>query len=796
MKRIAWLIVMGVLAVATAANAGTWYVATNATHTYDGSAWDAAFTNVQDALDAAASNDTIYVAGHTFGLTNQLVWTTEGITVRGGYAATNAADQPGPNDPALWPTVIQRASGNTRILHVNGVTNGTLDHVTIAGGNVDTGAGLRIDASSNFLLSGSVIESNNISAASAYGAGIWAASDTSVTVSNCVLRDNSGSTGNWSAQGGGIYSVGTLTVLDSVFVHNLVHCGGANGWGTASFGAGMYFGGQNLTLRNVLLADNVATAPQGHTVVGGMHVASGSADLRNVTIAHNVGIGLRRADGAVTASNAIFWMNTTDTNGLMTVSYSLTGSDPLFEYGYYLGAGSPATNAGSDTAANLGLESYAKNAAGETYGPTETVNQGYHYRTGLVTAYPDIYVANAPLGSDSNNGTNAATPFKTVTRALATASDGTRIHVAAGTYSTNASETFPLTLSGKAGVQILGTNAAMTIFDAAGSGARVMHLINGADSTRIEGVTLTRGGVNEGAGVAHEGAGLRIETSRGVVLSDCVVMSNTINAITYAASAYGGGIWAASDTSLTVSNCVLRNNSGANASWNAQGGGIYSLGTLTVLDSLLAQNKVHAKGNNGWGTYCYGGGLYFGGQNPQRLTLRNVLLVGNEASGQAGYTHVGGVNIAAGSADIRNVTLADNVGIGLRRTAGTVSVKDSILWGNGVDSTGTVTISWSCISNSTDYVDGGSNITVNPLFVDTTYYHLQSRAGHYAGGYFSGGTWTKSASNSPCIDAGDPTSDYSREPQPNGRRVNMGCYGNTPVASLNADPRGTVIMIR
>jgi hypothetical protein len=32
---------------------------------------------------------------------------------------------------------------------------------------------------------------------------------------------------------------------------------------------------------------------------------------------------------------------------------------------------------------------------------------------------------------------------------------------------------------------------------------------------------------------------------------------------------------------------------------------------------------------------------------------------------------------------------------------------------------------------------------------------------------------------SPCIDAGDPFSDYRNEPEPNGGRVNMGAYGNT-----------------
>jgi hypothetical protein len=37
--------------------------------------------------------------------------------------------------------------------------------------------------------------------------------------------------------------------------------------------------------------------------------------------------------------------------------------------------------------------------------------------------------------------------------------------------------------------------------------------------------------------------------------------------------------------------------------------------------------------------------------------------------------------------------------------------------------------------------------------------------------------------SSPCIDAGDPTYDYSQELEPNGGRINMGVYGNTEYAS-------------
>jgi len=39
------------------------------------------------------------------------------------------------------------------------------------------------------------------------------------------------------------------------------------------------------------------------------------------------------------------------------------------------------------------------------------------------------------------------------------------------------------------------------------------------------------------------------------------------------------------------------------------------------------------------------------------------------------------------------------------------------------------------------------------------------------------------AVSSPAIDAGDPASNHSQEPQPNGGRINQGAYGNTVEAS-------------
>jgi len=91
--------------------ATSWYVATNGSNTAHAS-WSTAFTNIQDALNTATNGDTIYLAGQTFALSNQVVWLGDtNVAIRGSYAATNDADQPGHGDGARWPTVLVRTGG-------------------------------------------------------------------------------------------------------------------------------------------------------------------------------------------------------------------------------------------------------------------------------------------------------------------------------------------------------------------------------------------------------------------------------------------------------------------------------------------------------------------------------------------------------------------------------------------------------------------------------------------------------------------------------------------------------------
>lgn len=76
---------------------------------------------------------------------------------------------------------------------------------------------------------------------------------------------------------------------------------------------------------------------------------------------------------------------------------------------------------------------------------------------------------------------------------------------------------------------------------------------------------------------------------------------------------------------------------------------------------------------------------------------------------------------------------------------------------------------------------GATDKFSDPLFVDSANgdFHLKN--------------------GSPCIDAGNPTDDYSKEPAPNGGRINMGAYGNTAEATKTSTPPPggcTAIMIK
>ena len=102
---------------------------------------------------------------------------------------------------------------------------------------------------------------------------------------------------------------------------------------------------------------------------------------------------------------------------------------------------------------------------------------------------------------------------------------------------------------------------------------------------------------------------------------------------------------------------------------------------------------------------------------------------------------------------------------------------------------------------------GQGDIIAEPLFASNGYwdnnqtpdesddfwvdgdYHVTSQAGRWSPG---DQIWINDSLTSPCIDAGDPNSNWTAELWPHGRRINIGAYGGTVQASMSLSDAGNI----
>jgi hypothetical protein len=140
-----------------------------------------------------------------------------------------------------------------------------------------------------------------------------------------------------------------------------------------------------------------------------------------------------------------------------------------------------------------------------------------------------------------------------------------------------------------------------------------------------------------------------------------------------------------------------------------------------------------------------------------------------------------GVFIAAGSPTLSNLTVVGNT-YGIESYAESVpDISNTILWDNTDGDLFGCRASYSCIERGSE---GAGNISEDPLFVDADSgdYHIRSERGRYWPRF---DIWVLDRATSPCVDAGDPQAEVSKEPMPNGGRINIGANGGTAEASLS-----------
>ena len=165
--------------------------------------------------------------------------------------------------------------------------------------------------------------------------------------------------------------------------------------------------------------------------------------------------------------------------------------------------------------------------------------------------------------------------------------------------------------------------------------------------------------------------------------------------------------------------------------------------------------------------------------------LKNVLISDN-SSIERGIIYAYHSEITLENTTIANNTMPENEGI-IYCQSSDLNISNSILWNDAdyeiyfyqLDLPSTLNLSYSNIKNGEAGVFLNTNGTLNyapynndknPVFVDLSNrdYHLHEE--------------------SPCIDIGNPDSEYSNEPVPNGNRINLGFYGNTDEATSSSKP--------
>ncbi len=436
------------------------------------------------------------------------------------------------------------------------------------------------------------------------------------------------------------------------------------------------------------------------------------------------------------------------------------------------------------------------------------------------TAAKDIYVATN--GTASAPYATWATALPDVQRALNYASPGDTIYLAGQTFAKFADFGAVFTWKNAKGVTVRGgyeaspalpladhpgARNATTVWTLADGVGRVLTM-DSLSNCVLEQVTLC-GGANTDLGV-----GVQITNCWNVTLANCCISNNvhrgvyskpcggglavwkstvvlTNTAITDNRTTPGGGVpvfgaglYVDPDSVVRATRCRIERNSvttGGGDGGGGGGGGFFNQGTLELYETVLL--------NNISGNPDYGFGA--AGRNSGRLLLRNCLVAKNKDL----HAISDGIHLGGGSATFVNCTIVDNHGVGLYYAGGYVAMTNCIVRGHAradllsfpKDRYGVMPNVW-----YSSIGDGQNNgwqgcLTADPLFADSVYYHLQSTAGCYDNGFFTGGAWSNSAATSPLIDRGFPSpNNYSREPEPNGGWLNIGAYGHTEVASKSS----------
>ncbi|SFQ56419.1 right-handed parallel beta-helix repeat-containing protein [Flavobacterium akiainvivens] len=553
------------------------------------------------------------------------------------------------------------AAENGGAIHTTGSTvtfNDVLFTENHAGGaTAGQGGGAIFAESGTVTVNTSTFTANEANGAAGSGGAILASTGATLNVTNSTFTEN-----NALRAGGAIEGTAgaTINLTDATISDNTTGSNPGNGGGLHVTGAG------NTTITGGLVSNNWAAAEG-----GGLWNGSGTMSITGTVITENTASG----DGADQGGGGIYNLSgTVNINAETEITDNVADGDA--------GSGGGILN---DVGASLSI-TYATisgNVSNRAGGGIED-NSG---AAGTFTMTDVMLTGNTTNTSPGNGGGLHITGAGSVTITGGTVSDNEAGAEGGGLW--NGTGTMSID-----GTLITNNTAAGAGADQGGGG---IYNLNGGTVTVIN-ATISN---NSATGTAGSGGGILNDVGSQLTVTDTEITGNT-------AMRAGGGIEDNSGTStIVLNNVTLTDNNAGTAPGNGGGLHITGTGSATINGGLVADNIA-----------VEGGGLW---NATGTLTVNNVTITGNTATGATTTDGGGGIFNNGGTLAVNRSTISGNSTTGLLGRGGgihvnggtatvmasTISANTALANGGGIYNNGTLTVNANTITLNSATVSGG-----------------------------------------------------------------------------------------